>query len=109
MKTFKTLDLAIEFHDDILKLDVVGHLRDQLLRSASSIALNLSEGNAKPSLKEKRRFYQIAYGSLKEAETTMKLLKVNDPNLAAKADHLGASLYKLMNSKFLEAMDARKN
>jgi four helix bundle protein len=109
MKNFKTLDLAIEYHDAISKLNAVGHLRDQLHRSASSIALNLSEGNAKPSLNEKRRYYQIAYGSLKESETTLKLLKINDSNLIAHADHLGASIYKLMNSKFLEVMDARKN
>ncbi len=102
MKTFRTLDLAVEFYDEVEKLQVTGHLRDQLLRAASSIALNLSEGNAKGSVKEKKRFYQIAYASTQECKTIFSLLKQNGSEAAKKADHLAASLYKLLDSKLTE-------
>jgi four helix bundle protein len=69
MKNFRTLDLALEFYEQAINLDVQGHLKDQLLRAASSIPLNLSEGNAKSSVKEKKRYYQTAYGSVKECQT----------------------------------------
>lgn len=71
MKIFRTLELAIEFNDRVNELKISGHLRDQLLRASSSIALNLSEGNAKFSPKEKKRFYQTAYASQKECQTIL--------------------------------------
>jgi len=47
MKTFRTLDLAVEFYNLTEKATASGHLRDQLLRASSLISLNLAEGNAK--------------------------------------------------------------
>jgi four helix bundle protein len=99
MKTFRTLDLAIEFYSLVENAKVSGHLRDQLLRAASSVPLNLSEGNAKSSIKEKKRFYQIAYASLQECKTILILVKNEDKELVKQADHLGASLYKLVKSE----------
>lgn len=78
VKTFRTLDLAIEFYNCGENARVTGPLRDQLLRASASVALNLSEGNAKSSFKEKKRFYQIAYASLKECQTVLKLGKIED-------------------------------
>ena len=98
MKTFKTLDLSVEFYEMSEKSNATGNLRDQLLRAASSISLNLSEGNGKFSVKEKKRFYKMAYASLKEVQTILRLLKVNDEAVLNKADHLGASIYKLIQS-----------
>ncbi len=102
MKTFRTLDLAVGFHEKAIKAKVQGHLRDQLVRAAASIPLNLAEGNAKPSVKEKKRFYQSAYGSLKECQTIFKMAKLEDDALIDQADHLGACLYKLIDSKITE-------
>jgi four helix bundle protein len=104
MKTFRTLELAIEFYEVVENLKVKGHMRDQLIRAASSIALNLSEGNAKSSVKEKKRYYQTAYASLKECEVIFRLIKTKDEKLAGLTNHLGASLYKLMKSQ-LETID----
>jgi four helix bundle protein len=99
MSDFRTLNLAIEFYEATEKLGLHGHLRDQLSRASSSIALNLSEGNAKPSVKEKKRYYQTAYASCQECKTILRLAKVENPPTPAILDHLAASIYRLMNSK----------
>ena len=108
MKSFRTLDLAIEFYAQSEAVEVTGNLRDQLLRAASSISLNLAEGNAKWSVKEKKRFYQKAYGSAQECKTIFKLLKSENSEAAVTADRLSASLYKLMMSNLTEVVDSRK-
>ena len=99
MKNFRTLDLAVEFYEKTEALKLKGNLRDQLDRAASSIALNLSEGNAKFSIKEKKRYYKMAYASVKESQTILKLLKIEDKGITTNADHLGASIYKLLQSE----------
>ncbi|MGZ3653224.1 MAG: four helix bundle protein [Bdellovibrionota bacterium] len=109
MKTFTTLELAIEFCELASRLEGTGYLKDQLNRASSSISLNLSEGNAKGTAKDKRRYFQTAYGSLRECQTIFRLLKVDDLNLLKKADHLGASLYKLINSNIKDSPNWKKN
>jgi four helix bundle protein len=42
------------------------HARDQWLRAAQSIPLNIAEGNGKQSLKDKSRLFEIARGSALE-------------------------------------------
>ena len=96
MKSFRTLDLAIEFYKLVQNVDVPRHLRDQLDRASSSISLNLAEGNAKFSYKDKARIYQIAYGSLRECQTILLLHEVKDEQLLAVSKHLGSSMYRLI-------------
>jgi four helix bundle protein len=98
-RTFRTLDLAIDFHKLIVAQKIKGHLGDQLSRASSSIALNISEGNAKGSAKDKRNFFHNAYGSLRECQTVFKLIDLKDENVLGMADRLGANLYKLVNSE----------
>ena len=98
MSTFRTLELAEKFYLMSENTNLRGNLRNQLLRAASSIALNLAEGNAKQSVREKKRFYKTAYASLKECQTIFKLGKVKDDLLISTADHLGACLWKLIKS-----------
>ena len=73
------------------------HLRDQLLRASLSVVLNLSEGSAKPQDRERKRFYQIAFASLRETQTLLDLL--NQKELYKLADKTGASVYRLLNPK----------
>ena len=99
MQTFRTLDLAIEFYQKTEELKLKGNLRDQLDRAASSIPLNLSEGNAKRTPKEKRRYFHTAYASVQECKTIFRLIKKDQEEIANIADRLGASIYRLMNAK----------
>lgn len=98
MKGFRTLDLAMEFYEKTEDLKLQGHLRDQLQRAAASIPLNLSEGNAKRTDKEKKRYYQTAYASCQECKTILKLAKLEETEISDRADKLGAYLYKLLKS-----------
>lgn len=103
MKTFRTLDLSVEFYELSEKADIRGNLRDQLLRAASSISLNLSEGNAKRTTAEKKRYFHTAYASAQECKTILKLAKYNDPEILNTADKLGAWIFNLLKSEIKES------
>jgi four helix bundle protein len=92
---FRTLALAIEFHRACQAAKLPGYLRDRLLRASSSVALNLAEGDAKPTRRDQLRFFFIALGSLRECQVAIKLMPKPCSVLAAKADSLGACLYRL--------------
>ena len=71
--------LAIEYVTTsyrIAKLlrDSERHARDQWLRAAQSIPLNIAEGNGKQSLKDKNRFFEIALGSALECAAIHDIL-----------------------------------
>ena len=69
------------------------HARDQWLRAAQSIPLNIAEGNGKQSLKDKSRFFEIARGSALECASIHDVLRVCDA-IAADANQLGKSKLK---------------
>jgi four helix bundle protein len=50
------------------------HARDQWLRAAQSIPLNIAEGNGKQCLKDKNRFFEIARGSALECAAIHDIL-----------------------------------
>lgn len=70
-------------------------LKDQLIRVASSVPLNLSEGSAKPTLKDRMRFYAIVFASLREVQALIDLEPETLKSIHATADRLGANLYCL--------------
>ena len=93
MKNFRTYQLALELYKAIETTPVSGPARDQIRRASLSVALNLAEGSAKPTRKDRHKFYRIALGSLRETQCILALL--DKPKLIALADRVGASLYKL--------------
>lgn len=93
MKKFRTLELAIAFYKTCQNLKLSGAMKDQLARAALSIPLNLSEGSAKSSAKDRKRFYGIALASFREVECILLLAEAT--HLKMEADCLGAHLYRL--------------
>ena len=93
MKNFRTYDLAIRFYQQSQKIKLSGPMRDQFQRAALSIPLNLAEGSAKPTPKDRRKFYRIALGSLREVQCI--LILACEHTLLKQSDPLAAHLYKL--------------
>ncbi len=100
MKNFRTYDLSISFYKECLKLHVSSCLRNQLTRASSSITLNLAEGNGRKQTNDRKHFFQIALGSLKECKAILDLT-INTPrSLTMHADILGAHIYKLIKNAY---------
>jgi len=93
LKSFRTYQLALQFYKEAKGLRLKTPLRDQYQRALLSILLNLSEGSAKPTAKDRRRFYFIALGSWREIQTILLIQEEGD--LYKKCDVLAAHLYRL--------------
>ncbi len=93
LQNFRSFQLAVEFYQQAQGVKLPYHLKDQLNRAASSIALNLSEGSGKDSRKDRRRFYRIAFGSVRECQAIFEL----SPNQTIQPvlDNLAAHVFKL--------------
>jgi len=96
MKNFRTYQMALELNRRAMKTKLRQPYRDQFLRAVLSVASNLAEGSGKSSVADRRRFYEIALGSFKEARVTIELLELRE--LDQITDKLGASLYCLCRS-----------
>lgn len=96
MKTFRTYQLAKELYQESQVLTMKGAMKDQFDRAILSVVLNISEGSAKPTAKDRKKFYFIALGSLREVQSILDL--INAQNQIEKADQLGAHLYRLCHS-----------
>lgn len=93
LEKFRAYQQAKAIYQDQKSLRLKGAVRDQLERASLSICLNLAEGSGKSSTKERRRFYNIALGSLREVQALLDLLQAKE--LACRADFLGATLWRL--------------
>ncbi|MEQ1878823.1 MAG: four helix bundle protein, partial [Bdellovibrionia bacterium] len=68
-------------------------IKNQLPRASLSIVLHIAEGSGKPTADEKKRFYGIALGSLREVTAILDVLDVRQHESAV--DQLGACLFTL--------------
>jgi len=60
---------------------------------SNSVCVSRSEGSAKFSRKDRKRFYNIALGSLRECQSILDIIK--NTQFIKEADMLGAHLYQL--------------
>jgi len=69
----RAFEQAVQFYQISKKSQLPHHLKLQLCRAASSIALNLSEGTGKTGSADRRRFFTIAMGSIRECQAIAAL------------------------------------
>ena len=95
MRDFRTFQISVEFYHRVRDLKLPRHLKDQLLRAASSISLNLMEGRGKPTRCDQLRYFHIAMGSTRECQAVFALTRP-DEEITRLLDLLAASLYRLI-------------
>ena len=86
---------AVELYRETKRAALPGYLKLQLLRAASSVALNVAEGYGKPTARDRAKFFAIALGSAREVQAVVDLEPTAMAGVRAKADRLAAGLYKL--------------
>jgi len=95
MKQFKTYQLALSLYKKIDSLEIKNrYIRDQINRSSLSIVLNLAEGYGRLTEKDRKRFYTISFGSLRETQCLLELL--NEHKLLTESDPVAACLFRLL-------------
>ena len=100
LENFRAYQTSIKFYHGCEQVRCAKHLREQLLRAASSISLNLSEGSSPPTAANRIRYYHIALGSVRECQTILDLAKVPKTTEIAKiVDQLAGQTYKLCRQK----------
>jgi four helix bundle protein len=102
LENFAAFQMAKRHYLKCKTLKLPKFLQEQLLRSSSSIALNLAEGSAKRTAADQRRFYGIALGSLRECQAILALEQINDAEVLELEDQLGAMLFTMSRKPVLE-------
>ncbi len=96
LANFRCYQIAKEVFADCEKLPLKGEIKSQLNRAALSIVLNLAEGSGKFEKNDQRRFFKIAFGSIREVQAILDLIK-ND-EILVKVDRLAASTWCLIKA-----------
>lgn len=110
LNNFRSYQLALKFFRLAEQIDCNRHLRDQLDRASSSIVLNLAEGSAKPTARDRLKFYFTAFGSLRECQAILQILDVSEKSEEYQtASALGAHLYRLVQKTGIVAKEGSKN
>ncbi len=91
---FKTYQLSINLYRELQKHHLKRHLKDQLDRASSSVVLNIAEGSGKRG-KDRKRFYAIALGSLRETHAIGTIADIKEEPILKLIDQIAACLYTL--------------
>jgi four helix bundle protein len=95
--SFRTFELALSFHQACTRIKAKAHVKDQLERASLSVVLNLQEGAGRPTKPDQKRFYGIAYASIRECQAILRVLQ--NEELFALADKIGAHAFRLLQSR----------
>ena len=96
MNRFRSYDLAVAFYTKAKSIKLPGYVKNQFLRAALSIPLNLREGRGRSSLADQLRFFHIAMGSTREVQSIVELHpEVFSEELISLLDQLGGAVYLL--------------
>ena len=90
--------LAVQFYRDGKKLQLPSHLKSQFARSSSSIVLNLAEGSGRAALADRRHFFAIALGSLRESQAVLDLAEPSN-ELRELSNRIGGCLWRLTHGR----------
>jgi four helix bundle protein len=96
---FRAFQLAVTFYRQCDQLKCAAHLKSQLLRAASSAVLNLSEGSARAGDADRKRFYNMAFASVRELQAVLVLVPHAPTQIVSASDSLGACVYRLCHPK----------
>jgi four helix bundle protein len=96
LQNFRTYGIALKFYEACKSLKLDPYSKDQLSRATRGILLTLGEGSAKPSAKDRARYYSMALGSFRESQVILSLAEQD--SLLQQFDHLGGCLYRLSRS-----------
>jgi four helix bundle protein len=109
LKNFEAYQMAKRFYQGCKSLKVPRFLQDQLQRASASVVLNLAEASGKRTAQDQRRFFGIAFGSLRECRAILDIEQIEDPHLNQLADQLSAILYVLSRKSNLPSVAASEN
>ena len=97
MKQFNTFDLALDFYRSCNDIKIKNRvIRDQFKRASLSIVLNISEGYGRLTEKDRRKFYSIAFGSLRETQCLLTIM--DEVELLKKSDSVAACLFQFLRN-----------
>ena len=95
LQNFKVYQASLQFYHECEKLHLPAFLKDQLLRAASSVSLNLAEGAGRKTSKDQTRFYRIALGSINECSAILDLKGAVSAETKDRSQYITACLIKL--------------
>ena len=93
LANFKSYQMALELYKKCEHIKAKAFLKDQLERASLSVVLNLVEGSAKTTAKERARFYSMSYASLRETQALLEIM--NQKDIGILANQLGGMIYRL--------------
>lgn len=97
MKNFRTFHLALEFYKGCQKVRIKNTvIRNQFERASLSIVLNVAEGAGRITERDRRKFFSIAFGSLRETQCLLMILQRD--HLLTDSESVAACLYKLIQN-----------
>ena len=99
LDNFRTYQISKSFYSTCKTLRLPRHLKDQLSRSSSSVCLNVAEGAGRDTPADQRRFYTIAFASLRESQAVLDLELGPTHQANVLADKLAAHLYRLIHGR----------